>query len=56
MQGNQLRGNLQYRCVLKRDYPGGEHPRSLSVREEQLLPIVDNWLSELFAPHNIEDT
>ena len=56
MQGNQLRGNLHYRCVLKRDYPGADHPKSLSVREEHLLPIVDNWLSELFAPANIEGT
>ncbi len=56
MQGNQLRGNLHYRCVLKRDYPGAEHPRSLSVREEHLLPIVDNWLGELFDPDNIEGT
>ena len=56
MQGNKLRGNLHYRCVLKRDYPGTDHPRSLSVREEHLLPIVDNWLGELFNPDNIEGT
>jgi len=32
------------------------HPRSLSVREEHLLSIVDNWLGELFEPDNIEGT
>lgn len=56
MQGNQLRRNLHYRCVIKTDYPAADHPRSLSVREEHLLPIVDNWLSELFSPDNIEET
>ncbi len=33
-----------------------DHPRSLSVREDRLLPHVDAWLSELFAPERIEDT
>ena len=56
MQGNQLRGDLHYRCVIKNDYPAADHPRSLSVREEHLLPIVDNWLGELFSADNIEDT
>lgn len=56
MQGNQLRGDLHYRCVVKNDYPVADHPRSLSVREEHLLPIVDNWLGELFSPDNIENT
>ena len=56
MQGNQLLGNLHYRCVLKRDYPGADHPKSLSVREEHLFSLVDNWLPELFAPDNIEGT
>ena len=36
--------------------PPADHPRSLSVREEHLLPIVDNWLGELFSPDNIDDT
>ncbi len=42
--------DLHYRCVMKNDYPGADHPRSLSVREDHLLPIVDDWLSQLFHP------
>lgn len=56
MQGNQLRGKLHYRCVMKSDYPGADHPRSLSVREEDLLPTIDDWLNQLFDPIEIERT
>ena len=50
IQRNQLRGNLHHRCVLKRDYPGADHPRSLSGREEHLLRILDNWLANSSTP------
>ena len=53
MQGNQLRGQLHYRCVMKQEYPGAEHPRSLSVREDALLPTADAWLSQLFTADHI---
>lgn len=56
MQGNQLRGNLHYRCVMKRDYPAADHPRSLSVREDHLLPAIDQWLSSLFGDDRIDET
>lgn len=49
MQGNQLRGNLHYRCVMKRDYPAADHLRSLSVREDHLLRAIDQWLGSLFG-------
>ena len=56
MQGNQLRGNLHYRCVMKRDYPATDHPRSLSVREDHLLPAIDQWLGSLFGDDQIDET
>jgi DNA invertase Pin-like site-specific DNA recombinase len=56
MQGNQLRGSLHYRCVMKQEYPGADHPRSLSVQEAHLLPAVDEWLSQLFTEDRIEET
>ena len=56
MQDNQLRGKPHYRCVLKQDYPGANHPRSLSVREDHLLPAIDNWLNDLFNDTNIDTT
>ena len=56
MQGNQLRGKLHYRCVMKQNYPGADHPTSLSVREEHLLPAIDSWLATLFDASNAQDT
>jgi site-specific DNA recombinase len=58
LQGNTVRGHSFYRCKLTADYPGGikNHPRSLAVREDRLLPHVDAWLSGLFAPERIEAT
>ncbi|HEY6429168.1 MAG TPA: zinc ribbon domain-containing protein, partial [Acidimicrobiales bacterium] len=58
LQGNTVRGHAFYRCKLPTDYPVGleNHPRSLAVREDRLLPHVDAWLSALFAPECIEAT
>ena len=33
-----------------------DHPRSLSVREDQLLPIVDDWLRQLFDDDHLDAT
>ncbi len=58
LQGNTVRGHALYRCCLSTDYPVmvNDHPRSLSVREDRLLPHVDAWLADLFAPDRIEAT
>lgn len=53
---NVVRGRLQYRCRMKDEYPGLDHPRSLSVREDQLLPTIDKWLCQLFDDESIDDT
>lgn len=53
---NVVRGQLQYRCRMKDEYPGIDHPRSLSVREDHLLPTIDGWLGQLFDEDHIEDT
>ena len=51
LQGNTVRGHSLYRCVINRDYPvaPNNHPPTLSIREDRLLPHVDEWLTELFA-------
>jgi hypothetical protein len=36
--------------------PVDDHPPSLSVREDQLLPHIDAWLSQVFAPEQIDVT
>jgi site-specific DNA recombinase len=58
LQGNYVRGHAFYRCKLSSDYPVAvnDHPRSLAVREDRLLPHVDAWLCQLFAPERIEAT
>jgi hypothetical protein len=44
--------------MVSRDYPVpvNDHPSSLSIREDRLLPHIDSWLSQLFAPQNIRST
>ena len=58
LQGNVVRGQVFYRCKVSADYPvtGNDHPRSLAVREDRLLPHVDAWLGDLFAADRIQDT
>ncbi len=41
---------------MKQDYPGADHPRSQSVREEDLLPAIGGWLNQLFTDDAIEHT
>ena len=53
---NTVRGHLQYRCRMKDEYPGLNHPKSLSIREDQLLPAIDEWLAQLFDADHIDQT
>ncbi len=53
---NVVRGRLQYRCRKKDEYPGLDHPKSLSIREDQLLPTIDGWLGQLFDDNHRDDT
>jgi DNA invertase Pin-like site-specific DNA recombinase len=58
LQGNTVRGYSLYRCRVSSDYasPLKDHPPCLSVREDRLLAHIDQWLSKLFTPENIEAT
>ena len=58
LQGNTVRGHSLYRCRVSSDYasPLKDHPPCLSVREDRLLAHIDQWLSKLFTPENIEAT
>jgi len=58
LQGNTVRGYSLYRCRMSSDYasPLKDHPPCLSVREDRLLVHIDQWLSKLFTPENIEAT
>jgi hypothetical protein len=58
LQGNVVRGHAFYRCKVSTDYPVlvHDHPRSLAVREDRLLPHVDACLCELFAPERLVES
>jgi len=58
LQGNLVRGHAFYRCRVSSDYPDAvnDHPRTLAVREDRLLPHVDAWLCDLFSADRIEAT
>jgi site-specific DNA recombinase len=57
LQGSHTRGLAFYRCRIGAGYPVGPagHPPTLAVREDRLLPHLDAWLAELFAPERVED-
>ena len=57
-QGNMARGHAFYRCKASPDYPltVNNHPPSLAVREDRLLPHIDAWLATIFAPERIAAT
>ena len=61
MQGNTITrkagdARVGYRCVYRNEYPGdNNHPRSLFVAENRVLPPLDDWLRAISA-RNLEDT
>jgi DNA invertase Pin-like site-specific DNA recombinase len=57
-QGNMARGHAFYRCKASPDYPAtvNDHPPTLAVREDRLLPHIDAWLARIFAPERIAQT
>lgn len=59
MQGSWNNGKPHYRCVFPQEYALAnkiDHPRSLYVREELVLPPLDAWLASAFDPPHLTDT
>src|SRR5580704_524646 len=53
MQGSWNNGKPHYRCTFLSQYAAKNkvsHPTSVDLREEQLLPQIDAWLSRKFDP------
>jgi site-specific DNA recombinase len=53
MQGSWNNGKPHYRCTFLSEYAAKNkvsHPTSVYLREEQLLPKLDAWLSRKFDP------
>lgn len=60
MNGAWIHGRAYYRCAFPREYALtkrlADHPRTLAVREEVIVPALDSWLAQVFHPRNIDAT
>lgn len=59
MQGSWNNQQPYYRCTFANEYATAnhvQHPRSLYLREADVLPAVDGWLAWLFDPVRRDDT
>ncbi len=53
IQGGVHHGNQNYRCRFTRDFAlprGMDHPGVVFVREDAIVPKLDEWIVSLFAP------
>lgn len=58
MQGSWNHESIYYRCKFPSEYAGatGNHPKTIYLRESDLLPQLDEWLGESFRPENVSRT
>ena len=54
MEADSIREHTRYRCRATRRYPGMDHVPTVDVWEEFLLPDIDGWLEQLFAPERLD--
>ncbi len=57
MQAQHTDHRTYYRCRYAEQYALAahvHHPRNVYLREDQLLPHLDAWLTGLFAPHRLD--
>jgi site-specific DNA recombinase len=59
LQGQWIRGEAYYRCRYPAEYAAAsdvEHPKSVYLREVDVVGRLDAWLAELFSPANFDHT
>ena len=59
LQGQWIRGEAYYRCRYPVEYAaasGFQHPKSVYLREVDLVGRLDDWLADLFSPANLDHT
>lgn len=59
LQGQWIRGEAYYRCRYPAEYAAAsdvEHPKSVYLREVDVVGRLDAWLAELFSPANLDHT
>ncbi|GAB3712771.1 recombinase family protein [Nocardiopsis oceani] len=59
MQGSWNNQRPYYRCTFPNEYAMANHvahPRSVYLKEDDVLPVLDDWLARLFEPTRREET
>ncbi|MCX4750606.1 recombinase family protein [Kitasatospora sp. NBC_01287] len=59
MQGNFNNGHPHYRCRYPSEYAQSralDHPLTVYLREDALLPALDSWIGTVFAPGRLKCT
>jgi site-specific DNA recombinase len=59
LQGQWIRDEAYYRCRYPAEYATAsrfQHPKSVYLREVDLVGRLDEWLAELFSPANLDHT
>ncbi len=59
MQGQWNHDEAYYRCRYPQEYALAntvEHPRNVYLAERDVLPALDNWLAQAFAPNRLAIT
>ncbi|MDT7728199.1 MAG: hypothetical protein QOI21_4775 [Actinomycetota bacterium] len=60
MQGAAIRRGIYYRCIARTLAPGSaalaDHPKTVNLREDAVLPRVHEWLCKVFDRENRDET
>ena len=59
MQGNAAHGTRRYRCTYPAQYALAnrvDHPRTVYVKEDAIVPHLDAWIANLFDEPNLDAT
>lgn len=59
LQGGFANGRTYYRCKFGAEYAIAmklDHPRTVNLREDDLLPRIDEWLAAVFDEAHMDDT
>jgi site-specific DNA recombinase len=59
LQGQWIRAEAYYRCRYPAEYAaasGFQHPKSVYLREADVIGRLDTWLAELVSPVNLDHT
>ncbi len=59
MQGNWNHDRAHYRCRVPAEYALAnkvDHPATIYLREDQIVPALDEWIATVFDPANLDAT